>query len=148
MTEHRWTHEQFDEMSWHDNHVHALRILPGAHGAGELVLDIDYIAEWIRQADGIRFRLVPAMLRFTEVTHLRISLDYAASSAALGPFSIHAIERRAEQRERHVAQVWRIQVNWPVGEISFEASGYEQKATGTAVVSSQQVLSPAERNAT
>ena len=26
MTEHVWSHAQFDEMSWRDNHVHALQI--------------------------------------------------------------------------------------------------------------------------
>src|SRR3954447_15608689 len=102
MNELRWTQDQFDEMSWHDNHVHALRIVAGQHGAGELVLDIDYIAEWLRNGDEFRFRLVPAALRFTDVTNLRLSLDYASPSAAMGPFSIHAIERRMEQRERYV----------------------------------------------
>jgi hypothetical protein len=24
-----WTHETFDSMSWHDNHVHSLRIVEG-----------------------------------------------------------------------------------------------------------------------
>jgi hypothetical protein len=77
MTELRWTHEQFDEMSWHDNHVHGLRILEGAHGAGELLLDLDYILEWLKGPDEMQFRLVPVSLRFTEVTNLRVSLDYA-----------------------------------------------------------------------
>lgn len=40
-----WTDRQFAEMSWHDNHVHGLQIVRGAHGSGELVLDIDYIEE-------------------------------------------------------------------------------------------------------
>ena len=147
MNELRWTHDQFEEMSWHDNHVHALRIVAGDQGAGELVLDIDYIAEWLRNGDAFQFRLVPATLRFIDVTNLRFSLDYASASAALGPFSIHAIERRTEQRERYVAQLWRIEVNWPGGEVSFEASGYEQSATAKAVISAHQCLSPAERDA-
>ena len=147
MIELRWTHEQFDEMSWHDNHVHALRILEGEHGAGELLLDLDYILEWLKGPDEMQFRLVPVTLRFTEVTNLRISLDYGSASAALGPFSIHAIERHVEHRERYAAQVWRIRVNWPVGDISFEASGYEQSSTGEAVVRLRQCLLPAERNA-
>ena len=147
MNELRWTHEQFDEMSWHDNHVHAIRIVGGQHGTGELVFDIDYITDWLRNGDAFEFRLVPAILRFTDVTDLRISLDYESPCAALGPFSVHRIERRTEERERYVAQLWRIEVNWPGGEITFEASGYEQRATGSAVVSSRQCLSPAERNA-
>jgi hypothetical protein len=77
----RWTHEQFDEMSWHDNHVHSLRVLEGENGAGELLLDLDYILEWLKCTDSMRFDLVPATLRFTGVTNLRIFLDYASPSA-------------------------------------------------------------------
>jgi hypothetical protein len=141
----RWTHEQFDQMSWHDNHVHALRVVEGQHGAGELLLDLDYILEWLKSAEAMQFRLVPVTLQFTGVTNLRISLDYASPRAALGPFSIHAIERHAEPRERYVAQVWKIVVNWPVGDVSFEAAGFEQRATGQPVVSHLQSLSPEER---
>ena len=123
-----------------------LRIIEGRHGAGELLLDIDYIIEWVKGEQGMRFRIVPATLRFLEVTGLRIALDYATPSAALGPFSIHAIERRAQQRERYVAQVWRIVINWPAGEISFEASGYEQVARAEPVLSELQHLTPGERH--
>ena len=138
-----WSDSQFDEMSWHDNHVHALRIVEGVYGAGELVLDLDFILEWIKcEGDGCEFRIVPASLTFKSVTNLRISLDYATPTAALGPFSIHAIERRTERRERYDAQIWKILINWPVGEISFEASGFEQLATGDPVLSAAMHLAP------
>jgi hypothetical protein len=141
-----WSDRQFDEMSWHDNHVHALRIVEGAHGAGELVLDLDYILEWLKCEDGgCEFRIVPACLTFRDVTNLRISLDYAAAAAALGPFSIHAIERRIERRERYDAQLWKIRVNWPVGEISFEASGFQQLAMRDSVISATMYLAPTKR---
>lgn len=140
-----WTQEQFAEMSWHDNYVHALRIVQGDHGAGELVLDLDYILEWIKGADGMRFRILPANLRFIEVTALRITLDYASPSAAMGPFSLHAIERRTQARERYDAQLWKILVSWPAGEITFEASGYEQRGWGKQVLSRLQHLLPEER---
>jgi hypothetical protein len=138
-----WSDSQFNEMSWHDNHVHALRIVEGVHGAGQLVLDLDYILEWMKcEGDGCGFRIVPANLTFKEVTSLRISLDYATPTAALGPFSIHAIERRTERRDRYDAQLWKILVNWPVGEISFEAIGFEQISTGDPVLSSAMHLPP------
>jgi hypothetical protein len=31
----------------------------------------------------------------------------------LGPFSIHSIDRHAEQRERYVAEIRKISINWP-----------------------------------
>ena len=103
MADYIWTQEQFEEMSWHDNHVHAIRIVEGSYGPGQLVLDLDYILEWINDKEGFQFRLQPVMLTFFEVADLRISLDYATPTAALGPFSIHAIERIMEQRERYIA---------------------------------------------
>jgi hypothetical protein len=146
MTAQAWSEQQFDEMSWHDNHVHALRIVEGVHGAGELILDLDYILEWVKCEDNsCEFRIVPVTLTFKDVTNLRVSLDYAAPTAALGPFSIHALERRTERRERYNAQLWKILVNWPAGEISFEASGFEQRATGDPVLSAAMYLNASKR---
>lgn len=145
MPEYFWTDAQFDDMSWHDCHVHALRLVEGAYGAGELLLDLDYIVEWRCEAEGCRFGIVPATLRFLEVTNLRLALDYAGPSAAMGPFSIHAIERRAEPRERYVAQVWSIVLNWPTGAITFEAKGFQQQGTGAWVLSAAQCLRADER---
>jgi hypothetical protein len=145
MTRGPWTHAQFDEMSWHDNHVHAMRIVEGEYGAGTLVLDLDYILQWVQGPEGVQFLVMPVSLCFTEVTNLRIALDYSTASAALGPFSIHAIERHTEARERYIAQVWKVLVNWPVGDIAFEASGYEQRSEGDAVLTPRQHLLPSER---
>jgi hypothetical protein len=143
--ERTWTDEQFDEMSWHDNHVHAMRIVEGKDGAGGLILDLDYIFEWMCDAPQFQFSIVPALLTFRDVTDLRISLDYAGASAALGPFAIHAIERRTEQRQHYVARLWRILINWPVGEISFEATGFVQRSRGAPQLTDRQSLKPNER---
>lgn len=145
MNDYLWTQEQFYEMSWHDNHVHAFRIEEGAHGSGMLILDLDYILDWISNAKGYQFRIIPVTLKFFEVSDLRVSLDYASPTAALGPFSIHDIERKYVQRERYTAQIWTIAINWPAGEISFESSGFEQHGQGCSVISDGQYLSPDER---
>jgi len=106
MSAQAWSDRQFGEMSWHDNHVHSLRIIEREHGAGDLVLDLDYILEWVTcEDDNCEFRIVPAILTFNGVTNLRVSLDYATPTAALGPFSIHTIQRRTERRERYNAQL-------------------------------------------
>ena len=146
MSEHVWTDTQFEEMSWHDNHIHALRVVEGEHGAGELILDVDYIAEWLTVPDGgFRFKIIPAELRFFGVTDLKIEVDYKSCSAALGPLSVSGIERKTEQRLHYVANVWTLSLNWPSGEISFEAKGFAQKAVGSPVLSEQQLLKPHER---
>ena len=91
----KWTQDDFDSMSWHDNHVHGLTIHSGEHGTGELILDLDYILEWLPAVEGrYRFVLAPADLCFHDVTDLRISLDYVNPSAAITPFSISNIGRQ------------------------------------------------------
>ena len=142
-----WTDAQFDSMTWHDNHVHALRIIDGQHGAGTLILDIDYILEWLRgEGSGMRFRIARAELRFLGVTSLKVAIDYAAASAAMNPFSMDGIERRAEPRERYTATIWTLRLNWPVGEISFEATGFEQRLVGQPILTDKQWLTEQERN--
>ncbi len=141
-----WTDAEFERMSWHDNHVHALHIVEGEHGAGELLLDLDYILEWVCVPDArARFRILPATLRFLDVSGLRIELDYAQATAALVPFCLDRIERRVERRERHEAQVWTLVINWPLGEISFEASGFEQRGSGAPLMCDEQRLPAAKR---
>ena len=132
-------------MSWHDNRVHAMRMIEGEHGVGELWLDLDYILEWIEQQKTFRFRVVPVWLKFKEVAYLKLALDYPSVSAATCPFSIESIQKQHVQRERYTACVWSIAVNWPAGEIRFEASGFDQVAYGAEVLSTSQGLRPHER---
>jgi len=135
-------------MTWHDNHVHALRIIEGEHGTGTVILDIDHIPEWLPdEGSGFRFRIARADLTFLGVTSLKFALDCAAASAALGPFSLHAIERRTEPRERYIATVGTLRLNWPVGEISFEATGFEQRLVAEPIVTGRQWLTEQERSA-
>ncbi len=143
MTARRWTTEQFDEMSWHDNHVYAFRIEKGEWGSGKLTLDIDYIEEWLEVDGKFKFKIMPAALRFEDVTDIQLSLDYKSVSAGICPFSIHTIERRVEQRRHYTAIVWKIAINWPKGEIAFEASGFVQEAAGESVICDGQHI-PAE----
>jgi hypothetical protein len=134
-------------MSWHDNHVHGLRIVETGNGAGDLILDVDHIVEWIHcEGPGARFRIVPVTLMFHEVMFLRMSLDYATPTAAFGPFAIHGIERRTEERARYVAQLWNISISWPKGEIAFEGRGFTQRARGEAILSEGQCLTAEQRN--
>lgn len=111
-----------------------------------MVLDIDYILEW-QKAEGTEFlfRIQPAILVFHGVMFPRIAIDYAAATAAFGPFMIERIERRVEKRERYETRVWRLPVSWPGGQIEFEARGFTQRAEGQPLVGSSQFLAPARR---
>ena len=140
------TEQDLDQLSWHDNHCHGFRIMAGVHGAGQLILDLDYILEWRRATEStFQFLIVPATLTFQQVTNLKIELDYAVATAAMSPFSMDGIRRTLEQRERNLAQVWHIDINWREGEIRFEASGFEQRTTGEPVLSDAMYLEAKDR---
>jgi hypothetical protein len=138
-----WTDADFPNLSWHDNSVHAFRVIEGKDGAGELVLDIDHIVEWIESQAGYEFRVAPAELRFRDVTDLRMTLDYSAATAALTPFTLDRIQ--VDQMRNGQSNRWTLKVNWPVGEISFSSTGFTLRLTGESVVSSAQSLEPAQR---
>jgi hypothetical protein len=144
--------DEFSDFNWHDNAIHGIRIVEGQDGcSGDLVLDIDFIAEWLKpegDAKYFRFRVAPTDLIFHETTDLVISIDYASCSGAFQPMTIHQIHREPiVYPSGHPAFAWKIELNWPSnGFISFQSPGFTQAARTPAVESDAQCLSPAQRN--
>jgi len=140
------TEADFESTSWHDNHIHAFRFVEGKDGAGDLILDLDHIVEWLKgEGSEFQFKVVPATLTFHEVMFPRIAIDFGAASAAFGPIMIHGIERRTEQKTHYLATIWKIPMTFPPGEMEFEARGFTQKARGEPVLTESQSLNPSER---
>jgi hypothetical protein len=144
--------DEFKSFSWHDNAVHGIRIVEGADGcSGELILDIDFIVEWLPPeggTDAFWFRIAPTGLQFHDVTELVISVNYAASTAALQPMTIHEIHREVVTYPNgHSSFAWKIEINWPRNSfISFRSDGFTQVTRKPPIKSGAQCLSPAERN--
>ena len=149
MTLHCWTDKDFDELSWHDNAIHGFRILEGPDNCGgTLVFDIDFILEWLKDADNsFVFRVAPADLMFSQVSDLVISVDYATATAAVQPMAIHEIRREIVAFPTgHTSYKWQIEINWPPnGMISFQADGFSQTLRISPVDHGAQYLSPSER---
>ncbi len=151
------TDADFDQLGWHDNTVYGLRIDVGDPDRGDwhanLVVDLDYIVEWVCERDGCyRFRVAPATLCFHEVSNLRITIDYGASGGqtVLHTLSIDRIDReRVTDQNVRVDRPywrWRIAFNWPQGgEIAFGAGGFTQRLRAAPVLLDGQHLSPADR---
>jgi hypothetical protein len=143
-----WGNEEFDALSWHDVHVHALRLerFDESEGTADLILDVDYILEWQKSGSGILFNVCQADLRFHNVFGLKVSLDYASPSAGMCPFSIAGIERKSFTaptgfRSYH----WRIPINWPQGSLEFDAPSFSQRLVGKPHVQSRQFLAAEKR---
>jgi hypothetical protein len=143
-----WHTEDFDTLSWHDVHVHGVRL--GAfnpdEGEADLFLDIDYILNWEKIEDEFRFTVCRAELVFHSAFRLKMTLDYATRTAGMCPFSIDGIEREFLSFPTGFTSFrWRIPINFPVGSIEFEAPRFTQTLTGKPVVQSRQSLSSEQR---
>lgn len=152
------TEAEFDAVSWHDGCIYGFALRLGNPAAGDwscdLVLDIDYISEWVPGSDGMRFQVAPATLVFHGLTDLRVHFEWGPTEFRGSPdlLSIDRIER-----ERIVdAKVfldrpyyhWRIRLNAPPGgEIGFGAFGFTQTLRSAPQLSDEQRLSAAQRAA-
>jgi hypothetical protein len=129
-----WSTPDFDEMSWHDVHVHgfSLENFDDTTGCSDLVLDIDYILEWLNEGAEFRFKVCRAELRFEKVFALKVALDYAASSAGMSPFALSQIRR--EEITYHTGArgfKWCLEINWPLGGlVEFESPSFKQSLVG------------------
>jgi hypothetical protein len=143
-----WTTEDFDEMSWHDVHIHGFRFdtFKGDNGSADLVLDIDYILKWEKSGDGFLFTICRAELRFHDTFRLKLDLDYATPTAGMCPFMLGDIERELITAPNgYQSYKWRLPIHWPKGSIEFEAPGFTQKLTGIPHVQPNQALAPEKR---
>ena len=152
-----YTESDFDQLSWHDCHIWGLELRPGDPDEGDwtsdLVLDIDFIVEWLCGVDGgAQFRVAPATLVFHGVTDPSINIDWGDSGfrTALHAVSIDRIERERVQEQKVYLDrpyySWRILLNWPKsGAITFGAVGFTQTLRTEAVLTDQQSLSPGQR---
>jgi hypothetical protein len=134
----QWNQDEFSNLSWHDAPLHGISF---DWSSFSLILDIDYSLAWSEHAGG--FQLVPALLRFENVS--KICVSFVAPNEMLfinrisreGPFPLQA---GAELRE-----YWAWFIVLAQGQISFEATGFSQRAYGSIRVSKNTWLSTAER---
>ncbi|MCV6974781.1 hypothetical protein H7J11_09835 [Mycobacterium bourgelatii] len=90
-----WTDADFDRMNWHDCAVHAVAFEPALPYPGRLLLDIDYIVEWIVPTPpetAFSFRVCPATLVFDQAWDVAGDIDLRGFS--FEP-SLDALERSA-----------------------------------------------------
>jgi hypothetical protein len=68
-----WTAADFEQMSWHDCAVHAVAVEPAPPNPGRLLVDLDYIVEWVcpkPPANAFSFAICPSTLVFDEAWDL------------------------------------------------------------------------------
>jgi hypothetical protein len=62
-----WTESDFEVMGWHDCRVHAFTLEPYEDESGKLLVDLDYITQWVQPTQlgtSFSFWVAPATLVF------------------------------------------------------------------------------------
>ena len=119
----RWTHADFDGMSWHDCRIHGIALPAESH---ELALDIDFIVEWLCPVPGaaVEFRVAPATLVFTAVTDLALDVDSQGGALHINMIDREPAEIRGAGGVPYPYPRWLIRCH--EGRLSFRATGFTQ----------------------
>jgi hypothetical protein len=85
-----YTEADFGRLSWHDCHIWGIELRADDPDDGDwtsdLVLDIDFIVEWIcGTGGGGQFRVAPATLVFHGVTDPKIDIDWGRLGSLRSP---------------------------------------------------------------
>lgn len=97
-----WATEEFDQLQWHDAMIHALAV---TSEPWELLLDIDYILEWICPVppeSKFQFKVTPATLIFENAGNVIINIDLNSSDR----ITIREIRRSDPRKPNGVNLVW------------------------------------------
>lgn len=136
-----WTEADFEDMGWHDATVHALAVEPEAHDPGRLLVDLDYILEWLPPVPpdtAFRFWVVPATLVFDHAWDLAVNVDLHACALDL---QLNALGRTSGQPFGR--STWTLDGHNFTIEVTSE--GFRQYLRTRPILSTSQRLGLAER---
>jgi hypothetical protein len=134
-----WTDADFDIMGWHDASVWAFAV--EGISRGRLLLDIDYLIEWVRPVDvagAFNFWICPSTLVFHETADLTMDMDLAGGTDEP---SIDSVSRsEGDPGDRRVWTIGGHEFTWTV-----TARGFTQYLRTRPVLSQAQSLTADER---
>ncbi|MEZ5016699.1 MAG: hypothetical protein R2800_06585 [Flavipsychrobacter sp.] len=143
-----WKVEDYEDMSWQDANVYAMSFVKDAEEAlsGNLVLDIDYIFEWVDNDDTeehYSFWVAPCTLVFSNVLNFKMSIDKTEYNLDLIDIAdIHLLEKTPVE-EGGFWYSWQIEL--ADGEITFSSEDMYQVVRQQPIYTDSQVLTLEER---
>jgi hypothetical protein len=141
LDKHIWTEADFDSMNWHDNPIHAMTFSENF----ELLLDIDYIFEWVLKGKKYLFWISPCTLVFENVYDL--TFDIGPTTPRL---TIDFLTKENPQRPKNSEYIKRdTEFDWTIemqeGTIGFKSVGFKQYVRALPKLLATQKLVLAER---
>jgi len=127
-----WSEKDFDQMSWHDCRIHAIRL------SRDLCLDIDYILKWVldERTSYYKFWVAAATVTFRNAHHLIVNIELA-HPLGLEIANLHQVSKAKGEYE------YRIETQ--EGDIQFTATGFEQFIRTKPIFTESQSLDEEER---
>lgn len=121
-----WTHDDFEEMGWHDANIYGLTIEKSEENwTADLVLDIDYIFKWVHPippAQTFTFWVAPCTLIFKVCFDLDI--DFQGGCLDLIEIDDLYLNSKVEQENNKFVYEWTIELQR--GQITLKSYGLEQ----------------------
>ncbi len=116
-----YTTEDFESLGFHDCYVHGIRWISSSYS---LLLDLDYIVEWIESEGRYKFWLAPAELSFEYASEVKMSLDWTKLAMECQIQDVHKRDRRTTPNGSDDYN-WEIEFARPYGSIDLWATGFE-----------------------
>jgi hypothetical protein len=136
-----WTDADFDAMSFHDVHIRAFGAEPDTY---ELLLDLDYLFQWVPPAEGetyFRFWVAPVTLAFENAHDVRIDVR-----SSQGDLEIATLRREEATPTPNDAMLERRYVlECREGDLSVVATGFTMYVRRPPVLVGQQSLTLEQR---
>ncbi|WAC11455.1 hypothetical protein [Dyadobacter pollutisoli] len=138
-----WNDADFEKMGWHDCKIYSIL---SDDSNFRLILDIDYIFEWITDSTSeyYKFLLSPSTLVFHNVWDLKIDLE---TDGEIEISDIHRENPRKPKNEEYIDKKteWDWLIETQSGIISFRSVGFDQYSRDTPVLSEFQSLGLSSR---
>lgn len=140
----KYSIRDFKNIDWHDNYIHAIRLDAEKF---ELILDIDFIHDWIcGEGENYKFLISPSTLSFQNVSNLKIDIDWKDCSLDMSVGHVERSNPRKTANKKLNEYDWVIDLNWPEGSISFSATGFTQVSRSEPAVYDEQKIPADKRN--
>jgi hypothetical protein len=143
----QWANADFENMCWHDNHIHGIRIRNPKEGYDfDIVFDLDYILEWITVGSFFQFVVAPATLTFHGAHKVRfdVTLNFK-QSLDIERVDRDEITNDAERKAGYRKWLFQIHFHDQTNPISLEASGFTQVLTKAPILSDSLLLEDEQR---
>jgi hypothetical protein len=129
-----WTDFEFDDLGWHDCRLYSIQF-PDENF--KLSFDIDYIFQWEAVNDEFKFWVSPCDLIFSDVSELKVELNYK-NSMLLFISEVRRSSSRLSPNGKMI--IWDYLIECDHGKITFSATGFQQNVRYQPVLSESQDL--------